>query len=121
MKQEKNQTALPDIQPWQWQTLSRLSRGVKKGEAIIISSSRSTGKSRMAAMYLEQQMNFSSSWTAWEETFVWPWDKQESINGKRIWGKMKTRVHKFAIMDGDEYRQYATDKCIFEGKLKGTL
>ncbi len=127
MKQEKKQTLWVDIeaklQPWQEQALSRLSRGLKKGEPYIIGGTgRRTGKSQMAAMYMESV--FGSPWEEWQDVFVWPWNAKTSIESKkRIWGRIKVRYNKVVYENTSRgsrrQRQYATKKEVFQRKLKG--
>lgn len=127
MKQEKNQTVWPNLKPYQQELLN----GLRKGAMTHIHMSRRSGKSYMK-MYHDgtdfmMQTNgtvniYSSSWNEWEDAFVWPWDKRESIeSGKRIWGRIKTRTNKvvFDSSIGGASRQYATKKEVFQRKLKG--
>ena len=131
MKQEKKPTVWLDIEanlePWQEQTYGRLSRGLKKGKMFYVSSGRRTGKSMLSLMYMAGSTYFADgtsfsgpAWGKWEETFVWPWSRKESITKKKIWGKVMMREHNVAYaFDGNRQRQYATKKEVFERNLKG--
>ncbi len=97
-----------------WQAIDRSQRCKKKRTITVLKSGRGAGKS----MFM--QMHFSGSWSKWEKTFVWPWDKKESVEGKKIWGKMNTRTNALALNgDGSRIIQFATDKEIFKRKLQG--
>ena len=132
MKQEKKPTLWVDLesrlQPWQEQTLSRINRGVKKGEPIVIyGAGRKSGKSQMAAMYMAGMGGMGGTttvfwppWDEWEDVFVWPWNAKTSIESKKkIWGRIKVRYNKIVWESGGRQKQYATKKEVFQRKLRG--
>lgn len=66
-----------------------------------------------------QRAVFTSSFTDWEKTWTWPWNRKTSVYGKKIWGKINTRHCTVSINnDGSRRRQYATDKEVFKKQLK---
>lgn len=125
MKQEKNQTAWPELQPWQkdlWHTTS----GLKKGELFVVSAGRGTGKSMLTAMHMATHIvgaaaTFGSSWEEWQDIFVWPWNAKISVESKKkIWGRIQIRYNKVVYAsDGKRERQYATKQEAFKRKLRG--
>ena len=91
--------------------------GLTKGRLFVIGAGRGTGKSLMTAQHI--QTIFGSSYTDWEETFVWPWDRKVSIYGAKIWGKIQTRRCRLSINgDGSPRIQYATEREVFKKILK---
>lgn len=127
MKQETTQTTWLELKLWQTQALSRLNRGYKKGEVVMFSAGRQTGKSYLRAMHMAGSTFFGSGterfyqfWEEWQDTFVWRWQRKESVeSGKKVWGNIKMRYNRVAMdMDGRQ-KQYATRKEVFLRKLKG--
>ena len=61
---------------------------------------------------------------AWVSWFVW-WPRKSIFTGERIWGKCNMRQLKVMsagyVGPAPRFTQYATDKQVFEDKLKGAL
>lgn len=102
---------------YQWQ--ADVLNGLAKGQMYITAVQRQAGKSMLTKMYMEQQMMFTSSYTDWKKTWVWPWNSKTSVFGKRIWGKINTRHCKISLNGGGSRRmQYATEREVFKKTIK---
>ena len=102
---------------YEWQ--KDLLNGITKGHMPIIAAGRQSGKS-MFWKNMRMQINFTGCWSTWKQTsFVWPWHRKDSINGKKIWGHINKRHHKL-MMNGRGTRcwQYATNKEVFVKNLQ---
>lgn len=101
----------------EWQ--EDLLNGITKGHMPIIAMGRRTGKSMYWAR-MAMQMTFTGCWSTWKRTsYIWPWKKKKSIDGKKIWGHINTRHHKLMVSGrGTQCRQYATDAEVFKKCLK---
>lgn len=106
---------------YEWQ--ENAIKGLRKGQLHIIAAQRQTGKSRFMQMQMQgRAMRIRGPWSDWKKTkFVWPWDRKDSVEGTKIWGKINTRIHKLALNgDGSRIIQFASDVEIFKRTLAGT-